>query len=482
MSLNNIFSRGFNNKSNKSVYTPPCNIDDYEEEEVSELEVLPTPEITLDSQQEAVVYSTEKNIIVIAGAGSGKTRVLTERIRYLVETLHVPAHNIVSITFTNMAAEEMKLRLSDVEGIGDAFIGTIHSFANHIMKESGEKYTLFNDDLDNQLHKELIEKYCTHLTIDRYLEYKDLKALSDTGKVHRAEVDNFFLPSEMAEFNTLHAPAEVVKNDLKEEVHITFGESIETLCKKRGIITFDELLIKAKHYFEKLGASIDYVFVDEFQDVGTLEYNFIRSLSANNYFFVGDDYQSIYGFKGGNVKIFLSLVNSEDFTTYFLTNNYRNGTQILKLATNIINQVDKKVEKNIVPISTFEGEVEVLTRNQLNNVMGKLLHTENDFKDWFFLTRTNKELYDVHDMCINLGIPYTTFKREGMTLADLNKKKASKKLKILTVHTAKGLEIDNVILYGNFPLFLPYYRKNDDERKVMYVGITRAIKRLIILN
>lgn len=482
MSLNSIFSRGFNNKSNKSAYTPPCIVDEYEEEEVSELEVLPTPKITLDSQQEAVVYSTEKNIIVVAGAGSGKTRVLTERIRYLVETLHVPAHNIVSITFTNMAAEEMKLRLSDVEGIGDAFIGTIHSFANHIMKESGEKYTLFNDDLDNQLHKELIEKYCTHLTIDRYLEYKDLKALSDIGKVPQTEVDNFFLPSERSEFNTLHAPAEVVKNDLKEEVQVTFGESIETLCKKRGIITFDELLIKAKHYFEKLGASIDYVFVDEFQDVGTLEYNFIHSLSANNYFFVGDDYQSIYGFKGGNVKIFLSLVNSEDFTTYFLTNNYRNSTQILKLATNIINQVDEKVEKNIVPISTFEGEVEVLTRNQLNNVLSRLLYTEKDFKDWFFLTRTNKELYDVINMCIDLGIPYTTFKREGMTLADMNKKKASKKLKILTVHTAKGLEIDNVILYGNFPLFLPYYRKNDDERKVMYVGITRAIKRLIILN
>lgn len=481
MSLNNIFSRGFNNKSNKSAYTPPCIIDDYEEEEVSELEYFP-PEITLDSQQEAVVYSTEKNIIVVAGAGSGKTRVLTERIRYLVETLHVPAHNIVSITFTNMAAEEMKLRLSGVDGIGDAFIGTIHSFANHIMKKSGEKYTLFNDDLDNQLHKELIEKYCTYLTIDRYLEYKDLKALSDTGKVPQTEVDNFFLPSERSEFNTLHAPAEVVKNDLKEEVHITFGESIETLCKKRGIITFDELLIKAKHYFEKFGASIDYVFVDEFQDVGTLEYNFIRSLSANNYFFVGDDYQSIYGFKGGNVKIFLSLVNSEDFTIYFLTNNYRNGTQILKLATNIINQVDEKVDKNIVPINTFEGEIEVLTRNQLNNVMSRLLYTEKDFKDWFFLTRTNKELYDVINMCIDLGIPYTTFKREGMTLADMNKKKASKKLKILTVHTAKGLEIDNVILYGNFPLFLPYYRKNDDERKVMYVGITRAIKRLIILN
>ena len=106
----------------------------------------------------------------------------------------------------------------------------------------------------------------------------------------------------------------------------------------------------------------------------------------------------------------------------------------------------------------------------------------NDFKDWFFLTRTNKEIYDVINVCNDLGIPYTTFKREGMSLADVNKQMASRKLKILTVHTAKGLEIDNVILYGNFPVIQPLYIRNEDERKVMYVGITRAKNQIIILN
>lgn len=473
-----LFSRGYKGGNPTKFIkdnSPDC-------EEVEEVEVIPTPQITLDSQQREVVYSSESNIIVVAGAGSGKTRVLTERIRYLIETLNVPAHNIVSITFTNMATEEMKLRLKDIERIGDAFIGTIHSFANHIMKESGEKYTLLNDDLSDQLHKELIEKYCNHLTVDRYLDYKDIVALVETGKAPESTLNGFLTPSETADLNTLHASKEVVENDLKEETHITFGESIETLCKKRGIITFDELLIKAKNYFKNLGASIDYVFVDEFQDVGTLEYGFINSLNAKNYFFVGDDYQSIYGFKGGNVNIFMGLVNNEVYKTYYLTNNYRNGTEILDLADLVISQVDKRVVKDIVPMVNETGSCRVLSKNSLLSFLGQLMVSEDNFKDWFFLTRTNKELYDVINICIDLGIPYTTFKREGLSLSDVNKKMRSKKLKILTVHTAKGLEIDNVILYGNFPVTVPHYRKNDDERKVMYVGITRAKKSITILN
>lgn len=471
-----LFSRGY--RARDRHFEEP--VHDTVDEEVC----LPVqPQITLDSQQEVIVNSTENNIIVVAGAGSGKTRVLTERIRHLIEDVHVPPHNIVAITFTNMASEEMKLRLKDVDGIGDCFIGTIHSFANRIMKESGEKYTLFNDELDNKLHKELIEKYCEHLTNDKYLEYKDIRSLVDAGKIHQSVLDSFFLPSERAEFNTLHASKEAVEADKDSEIHLTFGESIETLCEKRGIITFDELLVKAKTYFENLGATIEYVFVDEFQDVGSLEYNFIRALNAQNYFFVGDDYQSIYGFKGGNVNLFLALVQGEDFTTYYLTNNYRNSKDIIMLAEKVISQVDNKITKETIPMSNKSGSFKILHKNNLRSVMTQLQDSEmNDFKDWFFLTRTNKEIYDVINVCNDLGIPYTTFKREGMSLADVNKQMASRKLKILTVHTAKGLEIDNVILYGNFPVIQPLYIRNEDERKVMYVGITRAKNQIIILN
>lgn len=475
MSTQSLFSRGYNSKIiNSSNFVG--------ETEESILEVMPEPPITLDPQQKEAVYTTDSKVIVVAGAGSGKTRVLTERIKYLVETLGVPAHKIVSITFTNMASEEMKTRLRGVKGIGDAFIGTIHSFANRLMKESGEKYTLLNDELDNQIHKELIEKYCNHLTIDRYLEYKDIKALADTGKCSEKQAEDFLTPSEKCDFNTLSMTKKQVERDIEMGTHISFGESVETVCKKRGIITFDELLIKAKKYFTSLGTNLEYLFVDEFQDVGSLEYQFIKALNAENYFFVGDDYQSIYGFKGGNVDIFLNLVKSEDFKTYYITNNYRNSTDILKVADVVINQVDNRVDKNIIPINKEKGEVTVYTKTHLNTLLGSLHKNNESLKDWFLLVRTNKDLFEVTNMCLDLDIPYTTFKREGMTLSELNKRMRSNSIKVLTVHTSKGLEIDNVILYGNFPLLTPTYRKNDGERKVMYVGVTRAKKRLIILN
>lgn len=285
----------------------------------------------------------------------------------------------------------------------------------------------------------------------------------------------------MGDFNTLHFSCEIVEEDIKTGGHLTYGESIKTLCKKRGIITFDELLIKAKKYFESLNTKLEYVFVDEFQDVGSLEYNFIQSLSAENYFFVGDDFQSIYGFKGGNVRIFKSLVEDSDFCTYYLTNNYRNSTSILEIANFVINQVYDKIPKDISPKVSEKGDVSLLNKASIDTVLYSLKNGES-LKDWFILVRTNKELFELSEKCGDLNIPYVTFKREGMSFKELNKLMATNCVKLLTVHTSKGLESDNVIMYGNFPLTVPNYRKNDDERKVMYVGITRARKKLIILN
>lgn len=473
-----LFSRGFCKKPNTGLFKKFSSDTEDELEQVVSIDPV---KITLDSQQECIVNSTEKNIVVVAGAGSGKTRVLTERIRHLLIDLCVSPQNIVAITFTNTAAEEMKQRLSDISTIGDTFIGTIHSFANRIMKESGEKYTLFNDELDIQLHKELINRYCNNLTIERYLEYKDLKSEVEIGKADENSLKGFFTPSEESEFKMLHYSCDVVFKDIEDNTHLTFGESIKTLCKKRSIITFDELLVKAKAYFEKINAKVEYVFVDEFQDVGTLEYNFIKSLNSDNYFFVGDDYQSIYSFKGGNVHIFKSLVKDSNFHTYYLTNNYRNGTEILKLAEYVISQVDDRIVKDINPIVSEKGEYSIQSRGSVNDILFTL-RNEKSFREWFILVRTNKELYDIADRCNKIGIPYTTFKREGMSLAKLNKEMQSNRVKLLTVHTSKGLEVDNVIMYGNFPVSVPTYRRNDEERKVMYVGITRARKKLIVLN
>ena len=139
--------------------------------------------IILSESQQAIVESTEDNILVVAGAGSGKTRVLTERVKYLIEERKVDPSNIVCITFTNMASEEMKARLQGVEGIGDAFIGTIHSFANRIYNNSGYNYEIFSEEIDISYHKTLIDRYCTDLTLKAYLRYKELQELCMQGRV-----------------------------------------------------------------------------------------------------------------------------------------------------------------------------------------------------------------------------------------------------------------------------------------------------------
>lgn len=453
--VNSLFTRGFKGGRDES----------------------PQEVITLDQQQKAIVESDSPNIIVVAGAGSGKTRVITERVKYLLES-GVSPHNIVAITFTNLASEEMRERLRDVKGIGDTFIGTIHSFANKIMKFSGEEYKLFNDELDNKYHQELIAKYCKFLTFERYLSYKDLKSDAEIGKASEYEVQNFFTPSERGEFSMLHRSLYDIRQELKQGVESKYPESIETLCKKDNVITFDELLIKADNYFRSIGASVDHLLVDEFQDVGTLEFRFVSGLSAKNNFFVGDDFQSIYGFKGGNVQLFLKLVEDSNFDTFFLTNNYRNSKEILSLADIVISQVNGKINKTITPKIDKEGEVNILSKQKLRHALSQI----DDFKSWFILTRTNKELFHVANECATMGIPYITFKREGLSLAELRRNMNSNRVKILTVHTSKGLEADNVILYGNFPMRCPAYMNNEEERKVMYVGVTRARNKLIVLN
>lgn len=439
--------------------------------------------ITLDSQQFDAVYTRSSLALVVAGAGSGKTRVLTERVKFLLSEGVSPS-NIVAITFTNMAADEMKERLANVYGIGDVFIGTIHSFANKVMKLKGDSnYKIYNSEIENNFHMILIARYCKFLTFDKYLEYKDTKNAVEIGKLPENVLSGILSPSEEAELRLIERSEKEVEceKELCGAGMIQFPESIETLCKKENVITFDELLKMATEYFTSINANIEHVLVDELQDVGTLEFKFIESLGAENYFLCGDDWQSIYGFKGGNVNIFLKLIEDGLFTVYYITNNYRNSTAVLEISQKIISQVFNKVDKEIIQVSDSVGSVKVLSKGQISEVF-RLIKSSEDFKDWFILTRTNKDLYYLAEELARYEVPYTTFKREGLTLKEVQKRMSSNKVKLLTVHVSKGLESKNVVLYGNFPIQCPSYRTKEEERKVMYVGVTRAKENLYILN
>ena len=177
----------------------------------------------------------------------------------------------------------------------------------------------------------------------------------------------------------------------------------------------------------------------------------------------------------------MKLIEDGIFHVFYLTNNYRNSKAVLEIADTIINQVYNKIDKTVIPISDEEGSVQILSKRTLPSVL-KAIKDDGNYKDYFILVRTNKDIFKLADMCEDLELPFTTFKRDGMSLADLKRHMDSNRVKILTVHVSKGLEVKNVLLYGNFPVQCPNYMRDEEERKVMYVGITRAKENLIIMN
>lgn len=439
----------------------------------------------LDNAQQRIVNSMAKNIVVVAGAGSGKTAVLTQRIRQLIEDRDVKPCDITAITFTNMAADEMKERLADIEGVEDMFIGTIHSFANRILKSEGKYYKLLTDEVYGLLIKELIQKYCTHLSVERFEEYENMIKEYNNGskKITKDNILGYFEDDEMFEYGMLtrkFVPAE----------ERTYPESVYTLCKKRDIITFDELIIKAKASLEH-SIKIKYLFVDEYQDVGNLEDSFIRSLEAENNFFVGDDWQSIYGFKGANVKIFKEYVKSPEWKCYHLDNNYRNSGAIVSFAENVINDVTDKIPKQVIVKNRNNGTVQISEMKELPFFL-KEIRRNRDYGKWFFLARTRKDVNFLIEECKKNYLPATTFSKGDLSLEEMRAIMKEDTIKVLTVHAAKGLETNNVLLYGNFPAKMKPFNKavltetkiqqRYEERRVMYVGATRAKDNLIILN
>lgn len=425
----------------------------------------------LDKTQLEIVKSSSKNIIVSAGAGSGKTRVLTERIKYLLDS-GVRADNIVAITFTNRAADEMKQRLKDIPAIGDAFIGTIHSFANKILKNSGKKYEILTLEKEIEIMKSLIVNYAKYINTDIYLQYiEDVKNV-ELGIESEEVLDKYSIP-------------------MKDELNILYGKSpcdineypytIPDICKDRNILSFDKLIRECTKYYSSIGAKLEYLMVDELQDIGYLEYNFLISLNAENNFFVGDDWQSIYAFKGGDVRIFLRLMEDSNWTTYYLKNNYRNSRNILNIAQTVIKQADSISEKEVYGIKEEEGSVEISSRYNLPHYLS-LLKESKDYKDWFILVRSNRDIFELSRKLSDMEIPFITFKQGNTSSEELSYKLSLDLVKLLTVHAAKGLESKNVLIYGNFPIYQKSYLKNSDERKVLYVACTRAEDKLVILN
>lgn len=425
--------------------------------------------MTLSDKQMEIVTSTERNIIVDAGAGSGKTRVLTERVKHLLKK-GVDPKSMVIITFTNMAADELLSRLNTTKGYKDCFIGTIHSYANKLLKKSGYNFEIFSESKQDEFMKYLIEKYAKYATYEDYELLKYLFKSITLGKIDKFSVqERFSSPRVYEELEILLGK--------KFDTLNKYPHTVPTLCKLNNVISFDELIELAKEHFESTGVKLGYLFVDELQDIGYLEYNFLKELNAENNFYIGDDYQAIFAFKGGDVGIFLSLMNHPDWQVYYLEDNYRNGQFILDVANNVIGRADNIIKKESNCMRNVDGEVKFMS----NAMLEKFLCSIKGEPDWFVLTRLNKEIDMISKILKKNNIPYVCFKQSKLTPKQLRDAMNFRGIKLLTIHSSKGLESKNVAIYGNMPVN-PKKSSNTDEIKLFYVALTRASDKVVIFS
>lgn len=333
--------------------------------------------MNLSKQQEAIVKTNADKVVVIASAASGKTAVLTERVRHLLES-GVDPKKIVLITFTNAAAEELADRLDHPKGL---FIGTIHSYANYLLLASGEE-----------------------------------------------------------------------TSDLLE------AEQFDRLFER----------IKKRPYCLK---EVDHLLLDESQDSNENHFEFLLdTVQPKNYMLVGDHKQSIYRWNGAYPQYLIDLANEYDVTTYDLTENYRNGYKILDFARNLIGPAGYEYRDRSIPNRKVSGKVADVEYSPV--AIARTIKQYGNFGEWFVLTRTNAQLDEIAYHLQKEGVPIDTFKRSELDNKELSKKMKENTVKVLTIHTAKGLEANNVVVIG-----AKFF--NVEERCVSYVAATRARNLLV---
>ena len=373
-------------------------------------------------QKEAVLHK-DGPIMIIAGAGSGKTKVLTTRIAHLMAAYGVDAFNILALTFTNKAAKEMKERVERTLGNTDArnlYIGTFHSVFARILRSEAHRlgypnsFTIYDTDDAKSVVKTVVNE----LNLDDK-HYKPATVYNRISGAKNALVG----PAEYA--NDYYIQQEDMRSNRPAIAQIY--DAYAKRCFKNGAMDFDDLLIKMyellKNFPEALSKyqrKFKYILIDEYQDTNPAQYEIIKLLGAQheNVCVVGDDAQSIYSFRGATIQNILQFQKDyDDVKLVKLEQNYRSTQNIIHVANEIISNNKGQIEKRLFT-DNAEGEKIKLVRTMSDNEEGKFVadsiqeqKLRNHFnnKDFAILYRTNAQSRAFEESLRRMGIAYTIY-------------------------------------------------------------------------
>ena len=367
----------------------------------------------LNEPQREAVYHTDGPLLILAGAGSGKTRVLTHRIAYLIGERGVNAWNILAITFTNKAAEEMRQRVDNLVGFGaeSVWVSTFHSACVRILRRFIDRlgyenhFTIY--DTDDQ--KTLIKEVCRKVDVDTKV-FKERSLLSAISSAK----NEMILPDEFE----LNAGGDFAKMKIAKVYR-----EYEAQMRANNALDFDDLLVKTVQLLqtqpdvlESYQERFRYIMVDEYQDTNTVQFQLVSLLAGKykNLCVVGDDDQSIYKFRGANIRNILDFEHEfPDAKVIKLEQNYRSTGNILNAANSVIANNRGRKEKSLW---TENGEGELIRLRQFDTAFDEADFIGEDIKsavrqggsynDSAVLYRTNAQSRLLEEKFIAMNIPY----------------------------------------------------------------------------
>lgn len=369
---------------------------------------------TLNPMQREAVFHTEGPLLVLAGAGSGKTRVLTHRIAYLIEEKKVAPWNIMAITFTNKAAAEMRERVDKIVGQGaeSIWVSTFHSSCVRILRRFIDylgydtNFTIYDGDDQKTLMKQVMKR----LQVDTKL-FKERAVLSQISSAK----------------DELIGPEEFERNaggDFREKKIAQIYREYQAELKKNNALDFDDLIVKTVELFERAPEVLDhyqekfrYIMVDEYQDTNLAQFRLVDLLAGKyrNLCVVGDDDQSIYKFRGANIENILSFEKAfPGAHVVKLEQNYRSTQSILNAANEVIRNNRGRKEKKLWTANEEGCPVRFLqfdtAYEEADAVIREIYRQreagEKEYSDFAVLYRTNAQSRLLEEKCILYSVPY----------------------------------------------------------------------------
>jgi DNA helicase-4 len=453
------------------------------------------PTIKLDENQRGVVLDDSDNIIVVAGAGSGKTTTITAKVKYLVDIKKVKEEEILIISFTNKAINELQQRIN-IDFKINAKVCTFHKFAYDIIKGNDSKYRVLSDP--EKIIKDIIIKDNeTESLIKILLKNKKYKSKSKKYNSHL----EYFIDFTSKNIN-LYKMSNIGQLKSKNRRIIEYLYYLDKVTikyikylNKHYLLDFEDIIIEATKLVDNVRINYKYIIIDEYQDISSNRFDLISKI-AKLYkvrtIVVGDDWQAIFSFAGSDINLFLDYKETMNASMHKIVDTYRNSQQLIDTAGNFIMNNKKQLEKKLVSNKTLDFPIEVHEyTNDIENLFIKVL------EEIISIYGINKNILVLgrYNMDIKLVIGSSIYIDKSRIVY---KKYPNLKIDFMTVHASNGLGYDNVIIinmindiYG-FPSKLEddeirsiLINKEDnilEERRLFYVAITRTKNKVYLLT